>query len=283
MVASDVGRYHIMDRTTHTLLSSSSAQSRLNLIQSSRNESETAVPAWVSSASIHSSSSQVNANRYSRGASSAESPSQRDDSSQGSEAMRQFTAESFDSCYDRSPSQSSWASSIASQHSLTLTKSTSPGHTSSLYSHSDDTLQTSLDVMHFIPPIESARTVFKTEDATHSESLLQFRMVAMAPILTACYMSQGGAALVAVEGLISLLNDTNFFEQDVADEGGNVDGIVEYSARLTLLDLVIQVVCDVATTSARETHFSSCVDFVADAVRYAGGRLNDRTIGFVLR
>lgn len=80
---------------------------------------------------------------------------------------------------------------------------------------------------------------------------------------------------MAVEGLISMLNDTDFFDQDVVDED-NVDGIVESSARLTLLDLTIQVVCDVATSSARETYFRSCVDFVSDAVRYAGGKLNDR-------
>jgi len=62
-----------------------------------------------------------------------------------------------------------------------------------------------------------------------------------------------------------------------------MNGPDESSFRLTLLDLSIQVVCDVATSSARETYFRSCVDFVSDAVRLAGGRLNDRTLGFVLR
>ena len=98
------------------------------------------------------------------------------------------------------------------------------------------------------------------------------------------YTSQGGSALVAVEGLTSLLNDTDFVEADVHSD--HKDGSCEYvecSTRLTLLDLAIQVVCDVATSSARETYLRSCVDFVSDAVRYAGGKLNDRTIGFVLR
>jgi hypothetical protein len=97
------------------------------------------------------------------------------------------------------------------------------------------------------------------------------------------YTSQGGSALVAVEGLTSLLNESLFFEPDVVpdDEEDNFD--VESSTRLTLLDLTIQVVCDVATSSARETYFRSCVDFVSDAVRYARGKLNDRTVGFVLR
>lgn len=77
-----------------------------------------------------------------------------------------------------------------------------------------------------------------------------------------------------------------FFEPDVLSEDEDVafDGEdTESSTRLTLLDLAIQVVCDVATSSARETYFRSCVDFVSDAVRYACGKLNDRTVGFVLR
>lgn len=82
------------------------------------------------------------------------------------------------------------------------------------------------------------------------------------------------------------MNDTLFFEPDVLpkDEECTLDiDDLESSSRLTLLDLAIQVVCDVATSSARETYFRSCVDFVSDALRYAGGKLNDRTIGFVLR
>ena len=120
-------------------VNSSSAQSRLNVIQSSRKESETAVPAWVSSAFTHSSSSQTNANRNLRSvASSVESSSQKDDSSEGS-GMRQWATGSFDTCFSKSPSQSSFASNTSqqSQQSPTLTKSTSPG-CSSLFSHSDD-------------------------------------------------------------------------------------------------------------------------------------------------
>ena len=288
VVSSDVGRYHIMDRTTHTLMSSSSAQSRLNLIQSSRKESETAVPAWVSSSSTHSSSSKINANRrHSHSASSSvASPGQNDDASESSVGIHPQTSnQSFDSCFDdfsKSPSQNSLASiatSNSDQQSITLTKSTSPG---TLFSHSDDTLQTTLDAMHFIPPIECAKTEFQLDDATHS-SILQSRIAIITPVLTSCYTSQGGSSLLAVEGLISLLNETDFFAQDVADDDGNANSIVESSVRLTILDLAIQAVCDVATTSARETYFHSCVDFVSDAVRYAGGKLNDRTIGFVLR
>ncbi|KAL7550350.1 hypothetical protein ACHAWF_013593 [Thalassiosira exigua] len=267
VVPSEVGRYHVMDRSTHSLLSSSSAQSRLNLIQSSRNGSETAVPAWVTPSR--------SSNRKIRSASSVESPSQRDDSS---------AADSFDTRLSKTPSQGSLASqaaSSASQQSPTLTKSTSPAH--SLFSHSDDTLQTSFDAMHFIPPIECASSLFQDEDSAHSASLFQTRLSVITPILTSCYTSQGGSALLAVEGLISLLNNTHFFAQDVAGEPGNVGDIVGSSVRLTVLDLAVQVVCDVATQSARETYFRSCVDFVESAVRYARGFLNDRTLGFVLR
>ena len=100
------------------------------------------------------------------------------------------------------------------------------------------------------------------------------------------YTSQGGSALVAVDGLTSLLKNSEFFEPDVVSDEEEESFECEplnYSTRLTLLDLTIQVVCDVATSSARETYFRSCVDFVSDAVRYANGKLSDRTVGFVLR
>ena len=278
VVSSDVGRYHIMDRTTHTLMSSSSAQSRLNLIQSSRKESETAVPEWVSSVSSHSSSSQLNANNrnaQSRSASSSiliiESPGQSDE-------LHSFDDSGLDD-FSRTPSQHSLASNATSQSSHQ-----SPAWTkSTLFSQSEDALQTTLDAMYFIPSIECAKSVFQLDDATNSESTLQSRIAAITPILTACYTAQGGSSLIAVEGLITLLNETRFFAHDVANEDNVVDDIYESSVRLTILDLCIQVVCDVATTSARETYFRSCVDFVSDAVRYSGGKLNDRTIGFVLR
>lgn len=264
VVPSDVGRYHIMDRSTHILMSTSSAKSRLNLIQLSREESETAVPAWVSSASAHI-PSQISANQNLPNTdSSAEEPGQKDDVSDGGVHL--------------STSRSSYSESPGSQHSHHSYQS--PSQMKS-FGHSNDKLHAALDAMHFIPAIECAKTVFQVEDATHSD--LQFRVTAITPILTSCYISHGASSLVAVEGLISMLNETNFFAQDVTDEDCNADGIVETRVRLTILDLAIQAVCDVATSSARETHFRACVDFVSDAVRFAGGKLNDRTVGFVLR
>ena len=247
VVPSEVGKYHIMDRSTHILVSTSSAKSRLNLIRSSRDESETAVPAWVSSVSAHS-PSHVNVNQnLPKTDSSGREPVQKDDVSESS--------------------------------GVHLSTSRS-GYSMSPRSHCNN-LHAALDAMHFIPVIECAKTVFRVEDATHS--YLESRLTAITPILTSCYISHGASSLVAVEGLTSMLNETNFFAQDVSDEDCNDDGIVEARVRLTILDLAIQAVCDVATCSARETYFRACVDFVSDAVRFAGGKLNDRTIGFVLR
>ena len=244
VVPSDVGRFHIMDRSTHTLMSSSSAKSRLNLIQSSREESEMAVPAWVSSTSARDASPM---NNIQNTPISVESPCQENDNASDS-------------------SLASFATSNSSHPSPSLSKN--------LF-RSDHRSPSDLDALDFIPPIECSKRGFHIDDASHSESVLQSRIAAITPILTSCYTSQGGTSLLAVEGLITLLNETDFFSHDVADE--------DCSARLTILDLTIQVVCDVATSSARETYFRSCVDFVSDAVRYAQGKLNDRTVGYVLR
>eukprot|EP00804_Cyclotella_cryptica_P017432 CCRYP_020826-RA/>CCRYP_020826-RA protein AED:0.08 eAED:0.08 QI:0/0/0/0.75/1/1/4/0/1962 len=304
VVFSDVGHLHIMDRSTHSLLSSSSAQSRLTLIQLSRKESGNAVPKWGSSASSHSSAhsqsqGQRRDSKNERGV-LFESLGNHCEDDLSVSSSHQFadqdikydsaSASSFEtpieSTVTRSPSHeslSSYCTSATSKSSptLSLLKRTTPRY-HSLFSHSDDTLQACFDAMHFIPSIECARSSARFGDS----SFLQSRVTVITPILTACYTSQGGSALLAVEGLTSLLKDTLFFEPDVVpyDEDGTFcDDVVESSVRLTLLDLAIQVVCDVATSSARETYFRSCVDFVSDAVRYARGKLNNRTIGFVLR
>ncbi len=251
VVASDVGRLHIMDRSTHNILSSSSAQSRLNLIQMARegsSEGGTAVPSWISSTSSHS------------------SRKEKDKSESGSDLGDDPTSSLFGD-----------ASSVGSSPSQRSSASLGTPNSSNIISRlprqfDDNTVQTSLDSMDFIPSIECANSFT-------SETDLQSRIAIISPILTACYTSQGGSALVAVEGLTKLLNDTNFFAQDVAD----ASNVLEASSRLTLIDLAVQVVCDVATTTSRETYFRSCVDFVSDAVRYADGRLNDRTTGFIMR
>jgi hypothetical protein len=282
-----------MDRSTHSLLSSSSVQSRLTLIQMSRKESGSAVPKWASSASSQSSAhSQPSRQPRSASERTVETPGSNFEVgsfSSGQPFTEQYTkcdstlASSFfdtpnESIVTRSPSHeslSSYSTAVTSQSSpaISFVKRTTPRY-HSLFSHSDETLQACFDAMNFIPSVESA--------GSSDSSFLQSRVTVITPILTACYTSQGGSALVAVEGLTSLLRESQFFEPDIVPDDEDMCGD-ESSVRLTLLDLAVQVVCDVATTSARETYFRSCVDFVSESVRYAGGKLNDRTVGFVLR
>ena len=166
----------------------------------------------------------------------------------------------------------------------------------SIFSHSDATLQSCFDTMRFIPAIELDEGCYNKCEVEGAVSLLQTRVAVLSPILTACYMHHGGSALVAVEGLRDLINGTDFFRPDLLsncahvtdndDDRGkrlNGSGCSGSSTHLTLLDLSVQVVCDVATSTSRETHFGPCVDFVSDALRYADGNLNTRTIGYVLR
>jgi hypothetical protein len=81
--------------------------------------------------------------------------------------------------------------------------------------------------------------------------------------------------LVAVEGLTDLLRQ-DFFADDVNMSRPS-------STQTTLLDLAVQVVCDVATMGAQETQLYACVEFVAQAVKYGCGYLSTRSIGYVLR
>ena len=84
-----------------------------------------------------------------------------------------------------------------------------------------------------------------------------------------------------MDGLARLLNETDFFSPDVQTSVPH--DATECSMRLTLLDLAVQVVCDVATSTSREVLFRPCVNFVGDSLRCAGGNLNARTIGYAFR
>lgn len=99
----------------------------------------------------------------------------------------------------------------------------------------------------------------------------------MTPILTACYTQHGGSAVLAVEGLTKLLKNTDFFLHDLSKPGDPLT-----NNRLTLLDLAVQVVCDVSNSTARETNFIPCIEFVSEAMYYSKGNLNSITIGYVL-
>ena len=161
-----------------------------------------------------------------------------------------------------------------------------------VFIHEDAFIQSCFDAMAFIPSIEcpslplpkddnlsvDTGSVYDSEEFEYARTLLQVRVAILTPILTACYTHHGGSALIAVEGLSKLLGETSFFMPDVLKPS---DG--SGSTKLTLLDLAIQVVCDVATSTSRETYFLSCVEFVRDAIRYCSGNLNTRTIGYVVR
>ena len=138
--------------------------------------------------------------------------------------------------------------------------------------------------MEFIPTIDcpSLSELSLSPSARNAAIvLLQARTSVLTPILTACYTQHGGSALIAVDGLTrSTQRDRLLYTGRCYYRSSHE---AECSTRLTLLDLAIQVVCDVATSSSRETSFITCVDFVGDALRFAGGNLNARTIGYVLR
>lgn len=125
------------------------------------------------------------------------------------------------------------------------------------------------------------------------------RVLILTPILTSCYTFHGGLQLLALDGLIELLSDTDFFKEDVVplsyissesdEQLMNNRKHALLSPEQTLLDLTIQVVCDVATLTSRETYFTSCVKFCACALRFAveyGGStscLHARSLGFIFR
>jgi hypothetical protein len=72
--------------------------------------------------------------------------------------------------------------------------------------------------------------------------------------------------LVAVQGIGTLLHQ-GFFVHDVGSQEDSAHNS-KVSTRLTLLDLTIQGVCDVAMYRAQETSFGACVE----AVQYAQGQ-----------
>lgn len=152
-----------------------------------------------------------------------------------------------------------------------------------IFTHPDPVMQSCFDAMDFIPTIDcpSLSEPGQTSSAVNPAVLLQIRTSILAPVLTACYTCHGGAASIAVDGLARLLNETDFFSPDVQTSVPH--DATECSMRLTLLDLAVQVVCDVATSTSREVLFRPCVNFVGDSLRCAGGNLNARTIGYAFR
>ena len=178
-----------MDRSTHNLLSSSSAQSRLTLIQMSRKESGSAVPNWISSASSHS-SNQSNSQRQSKfeEGSSMNSTQQYTEPDTKCDSTWTTFETSFETPIDSTITRSASHDSVSSFGSTAFASQGSPAISfrrttprfNNLFSHSDDTLQACFDAMSFIPSIACAR------NPRGDCSNLQLRVTVVTPILTAC-------------------------------------------------------------------------------------------------
>jgi hypothetical protein len=259
IVASEVGRFHIMDRSTHALLSPSSISNRLSLIEQSRitagkkslglTESTDLMSTLSRSISMSSSRFESGDQRYLQ-----DSMSETEHSQPGL----------FSISGERGP---------AGCASIFRNTPTSVGRPH-IFMLSERDQRACYSAFSFIPEIE---TVSGTRSSMNK---LQARCLLITPMLTSCYNRHGGSALVAVEGLYRLLTKTDFFEDDASL---SQEGDEESCRRLTLLDLTIQVVCDVATCGAQETTFPACVEFVETAVRFSQAQLNVRTIGFIVR
>lgn len=259
VVASRVGRFHIMDRSTHSLLSPSSINHRLALIEMSRRKVLSSFQEY----------SNVFGEKYSYSdTSSVRSASKNGtlSSSGMSDIDRLSSAGDFESVALSSDVDRSITS--VSQHSRS---STEPLKRSITSSKSKKDLERSMEAMNFIPNISSG----SRKSYPKYTAIFEARVSILVPVLTSCYTRHGGSSFLSITGLTHLLR-RDFYEDDI-------DMSQDPSTQTTLLDLSIQVVCDVATMGAQETQLHSCVEFVEEAVKYGCGYLSTRTLGYVLR
>lgn len=263
-VASRVGKFHIMDRSTHALLSPSSIKNRLSLIQASRSKAGSVDGNSTIASSLGMTTSlnldELHSVNHLNGSYSIQT------NPEDGEHMMDDDGSLGDG------SSLKTASSMTSNSFIMGNQG--PGSLSNLFSKDDIGLQYCLRATAFIPTIEAPPC-----EHVDRETSVEVRTAILTPILTACYTQHGGSAMLAVQGLDYLLNSTDFFNPDISSSPSGHGS----EARLTLLDLAIQSVCDIATSTARETSFVHCIDFVKEAVSYARGHLNGRTIGCVLR
>jgi hypothetical protein len=330
LVPSEVGKYHIMDRSTHPLISPSSVTNRLSLIQAARTKnSSNSVNGEKNGKGNNRSDSSTLANGL-VGDSAPETSLASPGSGISLQYSTSFRSEEKESVEGGDTEIDSVASEVGSQpqkesfvsNILHLVNQISPKYAtkddqeekpksllvgdmlsepqgadackletngdrlsiaSSARSNvfglrNEADLEACFEAMAFIPLIESPVNTLGKVGKTDMEDLLQSRIAVLTPILTACYTHHGGSSILAVEGLTRLLGETEFFLPDIAqyeDPHSN--------ERLTLLDLTIQVVCDMANSSARETNFLPCIEFVVEATHYSRGNLNARTIGYIMR
>ena len=286
VVESEVGRYHIMDRSTHDLLSPSSVANRLSLIELSRRKSMPQLAGEydnypTSNTRSEACEADIEIGYSSQGSQASSERSNANMSFETSNSMAEYPRNTNASFSSQEPNSFDLGTpTFAIQEgadvpgivlsSFPSSQKQTDGYYQKLY---DPELQLNHDALNFIPVVKTATHPSQLEPQRH----LRARTAILTPILTACYQRHGGASLKAVEGLTKLLVETDFFADDVDWSSS------EATMRLTLLDLAVQVVCDVATGGAQETSFGACVEFVESAMAFSKGHFNTRTVGYVLR
>jgi hypothetical protein len=273
VVASRVGRFHIMDRSTHSLLSPSSIKHRLALIEMSRRNTLSSLQDFSSIAGekyAYSDTSSVRSGSTSGKLSSAHQLLQGLDTSVASYSDRYSGTGDFDSFVSSSDVDTSIAST--SHHSWSSLGLYADSLSKLIDSSKDrKDFERCVEALSFIPSIASG----SRESGLEANAIFNARVSILVPLLTSCYTRHGGSALLSVAGLTKLLRQ-DFFEDDIEMSR-------DPSSQTTLLDLSIQVVCDVATMGALETQLHTCVEFVEEAIKYGCGYLSTRTIGYLLR
>lgn len=288
IVVSDVGRFHIMDRSTHSLLSPSSVNNRLTLIKTSRREalsSLSSLPTGIHNA-YSSSSSQSRKSQSAREVLKSSlllAHGFNGSSGRPTDAEKVSNIGDYDSVGSSSENDASYSHVFRVNHThLPISSNENSSDTPPIHSScclgkdlgyaSNTSLQRCLEALSFIPIVSTYDVCENKPSDLYS---FQSKVAIITPILTACYTRHGGSTLVAVDGLTTLLR-IGFFSSD-CPRG------MRYPPRLTLLDLSVQVICDVATMGAQETHLQACLGFVESAVRYSSGHLTSRTVGYALR
>ena len=252
VIKGKVGDLHIMDRSTHTMLSPSSVTNRLALIHQSRDGTE-----GFDVVKLQQKKPRRRTSPAPPKATKRYSPSPTPSTKSNTSYNVSFMDGNVEMADMDLAENTEYVSNRRNLRTLSWKEFKSP--------NGDE--NGNLVAFDFIPFVTDGTGDILCEPA---------RIEVITPILTACYTQHGGSAVLAVEGLLKLLNESDFFEEDVRE--GDRD---EHC--LTLLDLSVQVVCDVATSSSRETHFKPCVDFVSGAIRFAKGNLGPRTFGYALR
>lgn len=224
---SRVGHFHIMDRSTHSLLSPKSVSNRLSMIEASRKKelnSLSDLPSGSGNTYLYSdrksdqqqkpkvlltSSLLVAPGLGTPGSismvSDLEKLSHRDPETSSLATFFGFSDHDVNRSVGFSDNQSFHSNmSLGTEDDISI----SPSIRS--IAGKDKDLRRCLKALSFIPVVSTAA------NENDPKEMLQFqaRVAILTPVLTACYTRHGGAALLAVEGLTTLLHE-NFFSSDV--------------------------------------------------------------------